>query len=140
MQLKNGHTKGENMRSISILFPLLLLACAEKDNDTSNQESSEQDWWQTEEGTESEKTEDNSEETKEDYSEEDKEDYSEEDGDEDKEDGDEDKEDSTYNDCPVDFDSTTECTGSWEDTICITDELIWWCQDGVWMNENEKEE
>ena len=52
---------------------------------------------------------------------------------------DEDKEDyGEYSDCGSDFDSTEPCEGSWEDTICLQDELIWWCQDGVWMNEEEK--
>ena len=52
---------------------------------------------------------------------------------------DEDKEDyGEYGDCGADFDSTQPCEGSWEDTICLQDDLIWWCQDGVWMNEEEK--
>ena len=130
MQLKNGHTKGENMRSISILFPLLLLACTEKENDTSNQESPEQALWQTEDGTTTgEGKEDYDDEEKEDYDDEEKEDYSE-----------EEKEDSSFDDCPVDFDSTASCSGSWEETICVSDNQIWWCQDGVWMNESEKED
>ena len=43
-----------------------------------------------------------------------------------------------YEECASDFDSTQTCEGSWEDTICKYDDLIWWCQDGIWMNEEEK--
>ena len=90
--------------------------------------------------------EDYDDEEKEDYSEEEKEDYDEEKEDyddeekEDQEDSDEEKEDSSFDDCPVDFDSTSSCSGSWEETICVSDNQIWWCQDGVWMNESEKED
>ena len=53
---------------------------------------------------------------------------------------DEDKEDyGEYGDCGAEFDSTQPCEGSWEDTICLQDDLIWWCQDGVWLNEEDKE-
>ena len=45
---------------------------------------------------------------------------------------------SMVDDCADGFDPTAPCEGSWEDTICMYDDLIWWCEDGVWINENDK--
>ena len=47
-------------------------------------------------------------------------------------------EDFDYSDCPEDFDPQEPCEGSWETTICMYDGLIWWCEDGVWLNEDDK--
>jgi hypothetical protein len=43
-------------------------------------------------------------------------------------------------DCGEDFDSEASCEGSWDVTICVHEGLIWWCEDGVWMNEDDKPE
>ena len=40
--------------------------------------------------------------------------------------------------CGADFDPEEPCQGSWEETLCTYEGLTWWCQDGVWMNENDK--
>ena len=124
------------MRSIFILFPILLLACAEKDAENTEQQTDLSEIDNESEFSEKEGGEDKEDysEDKEDESSEDKEDYS-----EDKEDETgEDKEDIVVTDCPVDFDSDASCSGSWEETLCSFEDLIWWCQDGEWMNESEK--
>jgi len=46
--------------------------------------------------------------------------------------------DSGIEDCPDDFDPTEPCEGDWTTTMCIHDDLIWWCEDGAWMNEDDK--
>ena len=60
--------------------------------------------------------------------------------DEDKpEDEDEDKpEDDDYAECGADFDPTQSCEGGWMDTLCMHEGVIWWCQDGEWLNEEDK--
>ena len=50
------------------------------------------------------------------------------------------EEDSEYPDCGSNFDPTESCTGDWTTTLCMHDSLIWWCDNGVWMNEEEKPE
>ena len=45
---------------------------------------------------------------------------------------------SMVDDCAEGFDPTASCEGTWEETICMYDGLIWWCQDGIWTNEDEK--
>ena len=79
-------------------------------------------WWETEEGGE--------------YSEGD-----EGDGDKPEESGDggdKPEDGSGYSDCPEDFDPSATCEGSWEETICMYDGMIWWCDAGVWLNEEDK--
>ena len=140
------------MRSCFILIPFLLGACAETETDGVGPESFDQSGYDStddgdekmddsdEEKTESfdedgseaddsdEKTEESSEDDGESKEDEDAEEY----GDAEKE------EEATYSDCATDFDSSASCEGNWEDTLCLFDELIWWCEDGVWMNEGEK--
>ena len=48
-------------------------------------------------------------------------------------------EDGSYNECPDGFDPTQTCEGSWQETICTYDGLVWWCENGVWYNEEDKE-
>ena len=76
-------------------------------------------------------------------------DEQEEDGDEDDkpddwEDEDDDKPDDDgdwgFSDCAEDFDPALPCDGAPEQTICVYEDTIWWCQDGVWMNEDNKPE
>ena len=43
-----------------------------------------------------------------------------------------------YEECAEDFDPQASCEGSWETTICSYEGTIWWCQDGVWLNEDDK--
>ena len=45
---------------------------------------------------------------------------------------------SGYQDCGPNFDPTDSCTGDWTTTICMYNSLIWWCENGVWMNEEDK--
>ena len=45
-----------------------------------------------------------------------------------------------FSDCAEDFDPTLPCEGGPEQTVCIYEDTVWWCQDGVWMNENDKPE
>ena len=99
------------------LMSVLIIGCgSEKEESSEDGSIVDQDWWDELE----EETQGSGDEDKEDKEDEDKEDYGE------------------YGDCGEDFDSTQPCEGSWEDTICQHDGLIWWCQDGVWMNEEEK--
>ena len=69
--------------------------------------------------------------------------------------GDEDKDESESNDgsgdnekeegvgefgeCASDFNPDSSCEGNWEETICTFEGLIFWCEDGVWLNEEDKE-
>ena len=43
-----------------------------------------------------------------------------------------------YQDCSSDFDPEQPCEGSWEETICLYEGLLWWCENGRWMNEDDK--
>lgn len=45
---------------------------------------------------------------------------------------------SEYQDCGPNFDPTDSCTGDWTTTLCIHESLIWWCQDGQWVSEEDK--
>ena len=103
------------MRSTVLLLPLMLWGCSEKgtDNPSPEQSSYENNDKQT-------------------FDEDKEEDLY------DEEYGDEDKEDSDYEECASDIDVNASCEGSWEESICTMNNLIWWCQDGVWMNENDK--
>ena len=62
----------------------------------------------------------------------------------DKEDDSDDKEDEDFTedlkDCAEEFDPELPCEGDWTETICLYDGLIWWCEGGVWLNEEDKEE
>lgn len=118
------------MRSSIILLPLLLWACSDKNNDHSNQQQNPTSGMELQDNQEEleEEKDEYSEEEKEEYSEEEKEEYSE----EEKEEG------SEYDECSSSFDPQSSCTGSWEETICRSEGIIWWCQDGLWMNETEK--
>ena len=41
-------------------------------------------------------------------------------------------------DCAEDFDPALPCEGDWLETLCVYDGLLWWCEDGVWLNEDDK--
>ena len=43
-----------------------------------------------------------------------------------------------YEECDASLNTASACEGTWEDTICTIEETIWWCQDGVWMSEDNK--
>ena len=98
---------------LSTVLLIFFMAC----RDNKSVEEDTQGWWESDT------------ETKTDESSEDKEDIS---GDE------EDKELEDIEDCPEDFDPQASCEGSWETTICYYDDTIWWCQDGTWLNEDDK--
>ena len=51
---------------------------------------------------------------------------------------DDDKDDSEYSDCGENFDSDASCEGGWEETICLFEDVIWWCDNGIWVNEDDK--
>jgi hypothetical protein len=44
-----------------------------------------------------------------------------------------------YPDCGGDFDPTATCEGDWKETICTHNGKTYWCQDGVWLNEDDKD-
>jgi hypothetical protein len=108
------------------------------------------DSWSQSEVTESDEEEQNTDSGKPDYEEdENDEDEKEDTGFEDKpEDEDEDGEgegegeggngSSDYTECGEDFDPNVPCQGDWTTTICTSDGLIWWCDNGVWLNEEDK--
>jgi hypothetical protein len=41
-------------------------------------------------------------------------------------------------DCGDGFDPTASCEGDWTTTLCMHDGLYWWCEDGEWINEEDK--
>ena len=46
---------------------------------------------------------------------------------------------SDYTECGEDFDPNVPCQGDWTTTACTSDGLIWWCDNGVWLNEEDKQ-
>jgi hypothetical protein len=60
--------------------------------------------------------------------------------DDDKPDNDDDDkpDDDEIEDCPEDFDPTQACEGDWTTTLCTEEGMLWWCEDGVWLNEDSK--
>ena len=48
------------------------------------------------------------------------------------------KGDSGYKDCADDFDPTESCQGDWTTTLCMHEGKLYWCEDGVWKNEDDK--
>ena len=101
------------------IFLLLLFTMGFRDNKASDGTSN---WWEEGEsdGTQIEEDKSDTESSSEDKPEVDKEDFE------------------SIEDCPEDFDPQASCEGSWETTICMYDGLIWWCQDGVWLSEEDK--
>ena len=49
-----------------------------------------------------------------------------------------DEEDAEYKECDETFDPDEPCEGDYTTTMCLFDGLYWWCQDGVWLNEDDK--
>lgn len=45
---------------------------------------------------------------------------------------------SDYTECGEEFDPNVPCQGDWTTTVCTSDGLIWWCDNGVWLNEEDK--
>ncbi len=43
--------------------------------------------------------------------------------------------------CPEGFapEPGAPCEGDWQTTICDFQGVIWWCEDGAWQNEDDKE-
>ena len=108
----------------------LLFACrsgsakVQLDEDTSVEEP---EWWDSESDDSENSTE----------SDEEKEDT----GDKPEDEEYEDEKDSGFGDtedCGEDFDSTASCEGDWTTTLCMHDGLYWWCEGGVWINEEDK--
>ena len=54
------------------------------------------------------------------------------------EDEEEENDSSDYTECGEDFDPNVPCQGDWTTTVCTSDGLIWWCDNGVWLNEEDK--
>ena len=105
---------------LKVVFLVLMVGC--RDNKIADDET--QEWWESE--SETQKDEDSED------SEEEKEDKDETSG------TDEDKPLEDIEDCPEDFDAQASCEGSWETTICYYNSMIWWCEEGVWLNEEDK--
>lgn len=40
--------------------------------------------------------------------------------------------------CDDNFNPNAECSGTWEETICLFEGLWWWCDNGQWLNEDDK--
>ena len=106
-------------------FTLLTFACREEKEEQPTEQEDTATWWEVEEV---EDVEEESESDNTDLEEEDK-----------PEDSDDKPEDIEVDECPEGFDPTASCEGSWEETICMFEGLIWWCQDGVWLSEEDKE-
>ena len=54
-----------------------------------------------------------------------------------------DKEEEEYDeadieDCADDFNPEEPCEGDWTTTMCMYDDLLWWCDNGVWVNKEEE--
>ena len=116
------------MRSSFIVLPLFLWACSEKSSEQTAQSQTDNPSIEMEE-----EKEEYSEEEKDEYNEEEKDEYNEEEKDEYSE-----EEKDEYESCSSSFNPQTSCTGSWEETICLFENTIWWCQEGVWMSEDDK--
>lgn len=43
-----------------------------------------------------------------------------------------------FKDCEDGFDPTDSCQGGWEDSLCFFEGKLWWCESGVWLNEDDK--
>ena len=117
--------------SISFLFACRSgSAKVQLDEDTSVEEP---EWWESD----VEETDDSEESSSSDSDEEKEEDT----GDKPEDEEFEDEKDSGLGDtedCGEDFDSSTPCEGDWATTLCMHDGLYWWCEDGVWINEEDK--
>ena len=40
--------------------------------------------------------------------------------------------------CDDDFDPDEPCEGDYTTTMCMYDGMYWWCEGGVWLNEDDK--
>ena len=98
---------------LSVVLLMFLMGC--RDNKIAQEDT--QGWWESDSET---KTDESSEEKDESF-----------------EEG-EDKDLDDVEACPEDFDSQASCEGNWETTMCYYDGVIWWCEDGVWLNEEDK--
>ena len=117
----------------------LLFACrsgsakVQLDEDTSAEEP---EWWDSE-SDETNQSDDSDESSSSDSDEEKEEDT----GDKPEDEEFEDEKDSGLGDtedCGEDFDSSAPCEGDWTTTLCMHDGLYWWCEGGVWINEEDK--
>ena len=126
---------------IAISFSLLF-ACrsgsakVQLDEDTSVEDP---EWWDSEsdETNDSDDSDDSDESSPSDSDEEKEEDT----GDKPEDEEFEDEKDSGLGDtedCGEDFDSSAPCEGDWTTTLCMYDGLYWWCEGGVWINEEDK--
>ena len=43
-----------------------------------------------------------------------------------------------YKECDEGFDPEESCEGDHTMTLCVYDGMFWWCDDGVWLNEDDK--
>ena len=48
------------------------------------------------------------------------------------------KPEDVYSDCEDSFDPTEPCQGDYTTTLCMLDGMFWWCDNGVWVNEDDK--
>jgi len=124
------------LAQISLAFSLTLLLGCRSDKDETEPDEDTAAWWEID----VEDSADDSGDKPDDDGDKPDDDGDKPDDDGDKPDDDGDKpDDSEIEDCPDDFDSTEPCEGDWKTTMCMHDDLLWWCEDGVWLNEDDKE-
>ena len=107
---------------LTIIAPLYI-GCSDKTEDEGSQPDSAADPWVQEDVDEAEGDDSEGEES----------DKPDEDGD-DKPEG----EDGDAKECDDDFDPDASCEGDYTTTLCMYDGMYWWCEDGVWLNEDDK--
>ena len=101
---------------LNVALLILMVGC--RDNKISEEDT--QDWWEADANAE-DKTDESSEEGSGGAS------------------GDDDKEIGELEECPEGFDAQAPCEGSWETTICTYEGTIWWCENGAWLSEDDKQ-
>ena len=114
----------------TVLSLVFIFGCRSKDQEsTENTESTSPDWWESETSdTAADNNQENNEETTED----------EEWGDTAEKPDDTGVNSDDYPECGEDFDPDEPCEGDWSTTICVDNGLFWWCENGVWLNEDDK--
>ena len=41
-------------------------------------------------------------------------------------------------DCGDDFDQDEPCVGDWSTTLCMHEGTFWWCENNVWLSDEDK--
>ena len=113
----------------TLIFTLLPLGCRSGKQGTTEETTPQEapQWWETE----TEDTEEDSTNTEGDNT-----DESEENNDKPEDTGEAGSSD--VPDCDENFDPEQPCEGDWTSTLCFYEGLMWWCEGGVWLNEDDK--